>query len=724
MQERAGLTGMFVWVDGRWLRRLQICLWLVVVLAFLVVYVIDLGLSYPMLAAPCEGPGCHYQSIGTAEAAVLGQVGLPVSTYALYMLGFTVFTVAVFVALARIMLVRLYPQGRAFIFSLMLIVIPLTAITSFDVVAAAFPAWAVPINLLFAVGMAIVFLFFLIFPNGRLSPRWTIVFPLLFAVSTPVWQYNLPLGETYAFRLYTFFLPVLLFSVIVYRYRRLFNHTERQQARWVLLGMLIFLLGIPVWGFTFEYANPAPGQARLLTLAGGWALTLLMSIALPGSIFIAILNHRLWDIDLIVRRTLLYVLLTAVLAGIYFSSVVLLQNLFVVSTGQSSPLVMLITTLIIAALFQPLRDRFQRGVNRLLFGERDDPYAVLSRLGRQLQDAAEPAETLAAITVTLYQALKLPYAAIILLTADGERQTAAATGHRPAGVREWALRFQGLPVGWLAIAPRSPGEGFSTREEKLLADVASHAGAAAHAAQLTGFLQQSRERLVLAREEERRRIRRDLHDGLGPTLASQTFALDAAIDLLASDPASAAGLLRNLKTQNQALVADIRRLVYELRPPTLDELGLSEAIGVLLQQLASHASTRLHFAAGAGVLDGLPAAVEVAVYRLVQEGVNNVLRHARAADCAIECSRANGWLTLTIRDDGCGIAGEAGGSPQQDGGGAAGGGLGLRSMRERAEELGGKLAVAPVEPSGTLITAMIPLMEKSNERAEDPYPGR
>lgn len=695
-----------------WLRWLQVCLWAITPLAFLAVYALDLWLSWAMLTTPCDGPGCHYQAIGAAEAEVLARLGLSVSAYAAYMLGITVFTVAIFVALALIMLVRLFPERNGFVFSLMLIVIPLTAITSFDVVAAAYPEWAVSINLLFAAGMAILFLFLLVFPNGRLSPRWTIVFPISFAASTPVWQYNLPIGESFAFKLYSFLLPFLLFSVIFYRYLRLFNRVERQQAKWVQLGMLLFLLGIPMWGFTFEYSNPAAGQARLLTLVGGWTLVQLMALALPASIFIAILYRRLWDIDLIVRKTVVYALLTASLAGIYFSMVLLLQNLFSTTTGQNSPLANLISTLVIAALFQPLRDRLQRGVNRLLFGDRDDPNSVLTRLGQRLQESAEPGEMLTAISATLCQALKLPYAAIILQGAEGERLTAASTGQRPAEFREWPLRFRGLAVGWLAIAPRSPGEEFSEQEEKLLANVASHAGAAAHAAQLTGSLQQSRERLVLAREEERRRIRRDLHDGLGPTLASQTFALDAALDLLETDPPAAAGLLRSLKLQNQGLVTDIRRLVYELRPPTLDELGLMDALGVLLQQLGSHSPTRVSFTSEPkAALADLPAAVEVAVYRLVQEGVNNVIRHARAAACAVECRRDSSRLILTIRDDGRGIPVNTAGN------------IGMLSMRERVEELGGRLTVAPVEPSGTLLTAELPVVRKIDERTNNSDPG-
>jgi signal transduction histidine kinase len=187
-----------------------------------------------------------------------------------------------------------------------------------------------------------------------------------------------------------------------------------------------------------------------------------------------------------------------------------------------------------------------------------------------------------------------------------------------------------------------------------------------------------------------------LHDGLGPTLASQTFALDAAIDLLESDPKAATELLRKMKTQNQALVADIRRLVYELRPPTLDELGLPGAVEALLQQVNNHSPTQVSLRIEPGADENLPAAVEVAVYRLVQEGVNNVLRHARAKTCAVECCQNGGKLTLRICDDGLGMPSDTRG------------GVGLRSMRERVEELGGTLSITPGQPTGTSITAVLP----------------
>jgi signal transduction histidine kinase len=682
---RSAVHGKRFWLAG---------LWLVIVLPFLVVYTIDLGLSYRLLAAPCDGANCHYQAIGSEEAALLATQGFPVEAYAVYMLGITVLVVAVFTILALVMAWRMFPQPKGLLFSAVLVVLPTTAITSFDVVAGAFPAWWIPVQLLFILGLAASFYFFLVFPNGRPAPGGALVLPPLIIAAYLADQFI----ESYHPYRWFVYLPLFLtvLVVVVYRYRRLFNRTERQQARWVVLGCSMFMAGMPVWAYTFDLAQPAPGREHLLVVMGGWTLTNFLTLGLPVSIFAAILRYRLWDIDLILRKTLVYGLLTAVLVVVYSGSVAFLQNLFAASTGQNSPIANVISTLIIAALFQPVRERLQRVVNRLFFGDRDDPYTVLSKLDLQLQDAAAPDQTLTAIVNTLCERLKLPYAAIIVETANGERNSVASSGEWVAGARQWPLRYQGLPLGWLAAAPREPGETFTAQEERLLADVASHAGAAVHAAQLASTLQNARERLVLSREEERRRIRRDLHDGLGPTLASQTFALDAAIDLLENNPAAAADVLRKLKVQNQALVADIRRLVYELRPPSLDELGLPGAIETFLQQINNHSPTQVSFRSDSGALADLPAAVEVAVYRLVQEGVNNVLRHAQAKTCTVECQRSQGWLTLKICDDGRGIPANALG------------GVGLRSMRERAEELGGSFAIAPGQPAGTVLTALLP----------------
>lgn len=172
---------------------------------------------------------------------------------------------------------------------------------------------------------------------------------------------------------------------------------------------------------------------------------------------------------------------------------------------------------------------------------------------------------------------KVPGMAIDL-DHDGTWETRAMTGTLGDDVEIVPLRRQGDVVGRMVVARRSPGEPLHPEDRRLLENVAHHAAALAQGLRLNVALQRSREQLVLAREEERRRLRRDLHDELGPSLASQTFRLDAILDLPGHDPAAAAELVVSLKDQNKELVADIRRLVYELRPPALDELGLVGAL--------------------------------------------------------------------------------------------------------------------------------------------------
>jgi signal transduction histidine kinase len=216
------------------------------------------------------------------------------------------------------------------------------------------------------------------------------------------------------------------------------------------------------------------------------------------------------------------------------------------------------------------------------------------------------------------------------------------------------------------------------------------------AKKLSADLQRSRERLVSAREEERRRLRRDLHDGLGPQLASLTMTAEAAKDLIQTDPARAEDLLGGVMQRAQDAVSDVRRLVYELRPPALDALGLLAALRAHTDH-QGEGSTRVMVEAP-GALPPLPAAVEVAAYRIVMEALNNVARHAEARRCEVRLYLAEpGMLTLEVSDDGRGIEDDH--KP----------GVGLSSMRERAEELGGSCAVASVPSGGTRVKARLPL---------------
>jgi signal transduction histidine kinase len=265
------------------------------------------------------------------------------------------------------------------------------------------------------------------------------------------------------------------------------------------------------------------------------------------------------------------------------------------------------------------------------------------------------------------------------------------------------LSYQAEPVGELLLGPRGAGEAFGPADRRLLDDLARQAGVAVHAVRLTADLQHSRQRLVTAREEERRRLRRDLHDGLGPELASMTLQAEAARDCLPEEPTRSDALLAELIGQLQAATAEIRRLVYELRPPALDDLGLVAALRTLAARYDHGGPPGLRITVAAPEpLAPLPAAVEVATYRICQEALTNVVRHAAARQCSLRLARTDtdgrdAALVVEIRDDGRGLAAE-----QRAG-------VGLASMRERAAELGGRCLIEPVPAGGTRVLAMLPL---------------
>jgi signal transduction histidine kinase len=270
------------------------------------------------------------------------------------------------------------------------------------------------------------------------------------------------------------------------------------------------------------------------------------------------------------------------------------------------------------------------------------------------------------------------------------------------------LVYQQEVVGELLLASRAPGETFSAADRRLLEDLGRQVGIAAHAVRLTADLQRARTQLVTAREEERRRMQRDLHDGLGPALSSVMLKLAAARRHLPTNSAADA-LVVEARTDLRATLADVRRLVYELRPPALDQLGLMHAIREQAER-CSAAEVRVQLEAPE-CLPALPAAVEVAAFRIAQEALTNVVRHARARACSVRLALE--WaespdtvryergqpttLRVEICDDGCGLLVD--GRP----------GVGLASLRERAEELGGTFRLETRPAGGTRIVARLPL---------------
>jgi signal transduction histidine kinase len=436
---------------------------------------------------------------------------------------------------------------------------------------------------------------------------------------------------------------------LVVRYRRGDDHLRRQLL-WLVLALVVAVgLNLPRW------------------FVGDGPILLLLAVPLvPIAITIAILRYRLLDIRLVVSRAVLYLVLSLAVVVAYTG---LIAALDAVLRGAGAPV---LATLLIALAFNPARVRLQRAVDRLFYGARSDPVHAVSQIGARLAAT----DDLGGVLEGIREALRLPFAA---LRRDG-REVAAA-GTPPAILHTVPLAFRGGRVGELVIGARRGEQALSAADLGVIGLLAAPMAAALHATALAAELQASRERIVAAREEERRRLHRDLHDGLGPTLTGAGYKADAAHNVLTSAPDRAGDLIDELRVDIRAAIDDVRRVVYALRPPALDQFGLVGA----LRRHCDPLPLAVSFDAP-DTLPPLPAAVEVAAYRIATEALTNVTRHARARTARITIA-VDSALQLSIVDDGTTD------SPWLPG-------VGLTSIRERAAELGGTCVAGPTGAGG------------------------
>lgn len=481
----------------------------------------------------------------------------------------------------------------------------------------------------------------------------------------------------------------------------------RQQITWPLAALVLVAVLILVQMLDEVLVHALgidTGVSTALHLAGGVAATLFVV-----GLGLGVLRYRLYDVDRVINRTIVYGALTVAVFATYLLLVVGVGSLVPAASGTG---LALLATAVVAVAFEPARRRLQMLVNRVMFGQRDAPYAVLARLGDAVVRAGSPTETLQTVVDTVAASLKLPWVAIELDQQTGQLVRAeAGSRHALDGAPlSLPLVHADAEVGRLLVCPRSAHEPLGAADRRVLADVAHQAGAVAATARLTLDLQRSREQLVVAREEERRRIRRDLHDGLGPALAAQTLALDAVADRIDRNPGAARDLVTMLKRDTQDLVAEIRRLVHELRPPALDELGLAGALVAEVAQLDATGSVAVRVRTEPDPLPDLSAAVEVATWRIVREAITNVLRHAEASSCTVTLILDGGTLRVRVVDDGVGLPVV----PRP--------GVGLTSMRERAEELGGTCAMVSGPVDGTEVVAVLPVTDREQRATREPAP--
>jgi signal transduction histidine kinase len=402
-----------------------------------------------------------------------------------------------------------------------------------------------------------------------------------------------------------------------------------------------------------------------------------------------VLRHQLFGIDVTLWRFAVYTTLIFALA-VAHAAIAAITTSF---TSHDAAATIAAITVALAVL--PARDVLNRSVSRLLYGSRDDPVAVLAAVSRTSTSTPDGAALLRQLASNVATMMRLPFVAIEV--AGDDPHFIAEVGTRDGvAVGEFPLVHQGRPIGVLLVQPRGGETALSTRDEALLEQVADQASIAVAATLMSLDVQRSRERLVAAVEDERRRLRRDLHDGLGPSLTASAFRLDTARALLTSRAEEADELISAVRADVATALSDIRRLVYDLRPPALDDLGLVEA---LRRQLDIPSSTGMRVSIDAPeAMPPMSAAVEVAAYRIVIEAVTNVRRHSTAETCQVSI-RTDDRLRIEVCDDGPSVE-------------IWTAGVGLSAMAERTAEVGGSIAAGPT-PHGGRVEVSLPLTESA-----------
>jgi signal transduction histidine kinase len=468
-------------------------------------------------------------------------------------------------------------------------------------------------------------------------------------------------------------------GVVAYRSSR--DAVMRDRLRWLAASAAI-AVGIGLAGWLLP--ELITGQALLPSGALGLAgLPFVVGLA------VALRRHRLFDIERLVNRSLVYGFVIAILVGSYVVLVALLTTMLQISDTVAAAIVAVVVALALA----PLRGVAQRTVNRLMYGNRDDPARVLNDLGVRLQSVLLPADLLPAAVEEVAQSLRVPFVAVDLADGTGDFRPVAEHGHPVGAVHDTSLVLHGEIVGSLRVSGRGRDDPLDQRDLALIGSFAQQIGPAVEAVRLQEDLVRSRAAVVASREDERLRLRRDLHDGLGPSLAAIRLKAGLAARGVAEGTPTRT-LLDEIGTEVSSSIADIRRVVDALRPPALDELGLVGAV----QARASSLAGDLHFdVVGPEDPVWLPAAVETAAYRITVEAMTNAVRHSQARHCAVSIAVDSREVRLDVRDDGVGM------DPSR------GADVGLRSMQDRAAEVGGECRVWSRDGAGTEVTATLPL---------------
>lgn len=543
-----------------------------------------------------------------------------------------------------------------------------------------------------------VFLFY-VMPYGRFVVPWARYTALLWGLITLAWTFfpslpfnpldNVSFDRTKTLSMVVFLLPVLtgVYAQII-SWRTTNNMAERQQVRWIITGMLFTVIaGVIV------YTGPRHPQSRseeFENLARNF-ISLIIASGFPVCLTIAVTRYHLWELNNFISQILVWSLMTTIVIAIFILIVGVAGNII---NSPSNPVLSAAATALVAVIFQPVRYRVQTFINRFLFGLRDDPMTVISQIGEHNQSGNAPDHLMSEIVATIAHLLKLPYVNVELMDGDIPH-SAAVYGHEVKDTVLFPLIYQNKAVGSLIVGTRTPEQPFTNADMRLLETISWQVAALAHILLLNADLQRSREHLVQVADRERQRLQRDLHDGLGTELSAQMLKIGTAKAHIHQNPDRADELLTDVEHKLIGAVGEVRRLIHNLRPPVLDQLGLIKSIELFIEDYRQRDFEITLFTPAQ--MPRLSPVIEIATYRIIQEAVTNVVKHAQATHCTVQLE-LNDSLKICVSDNGIGIPT----SYTQ--------GVGMGSIQERAEELGGSVHILqPDNGTGTVIQATLPI---------------
>jgi signal transduction histidine kinase len=477
----------------------------------------------------------------------------------------------------------------------------------------------------------------------------------------------------------------------------------RHQVRWlayaITLATLLFGVALAL-GLSSASVNSAPSASSDALF--GVAIAVL-GLGVPLSVGVAIFRYRLYDIDVVINRTVVYGLLAAFITAVYAAIVVGVGT--AVRSHVSSGVLPVVATAVIALAFQPVRDRARRVADRVVYGRRATPYEVLSSFAERIAGSSAIEEVLPRTARMLAEGTGAVRADVWLRVGDelrpaGSHPSPAAPGRLalgadgqidvPSASRVVAVRHQDELLGALSVQ-KAPGDPLTVADGKLLEDVASQAGLVLRNVRLIEELRASRQRIVAAQDEERRRLERNIHDGAQQQLVALAVKIGLAEAMAERNPPQVKAMLAELREETTEALEHLRDLARGIYPPLLADQGLAPALR------AQARKAPLPVTIEANGLGRFPQEIEAAVYFCTLEALQNVSKYARATGVAVGLSQDGERLTFTVRDDGVGFDT-----------GATGYGTGLQGMADRLAALGGELRVTSSPGAGTLIEAAIP----------------